>query len=67
MDPELSSRLQPIEKLLQNIFEKSYEKSIKNYSEKINESNQLKSNKKTSINNQKCFEIIKDEKILVLP
>ena len=60
MDPELSSRLQPIEKLLQNIFEKSYEKSIKNYSEKINESNQLKSNKKTSNKSLKRLSIPAD-------
>ena len=50
MDPDLASRLQPIDKLLVNIFEKTFTKNMKNYSDNTS-TNIAKITKKNSSKN----------------
>ena len=54
MDPDLASRLQPIDKLLVNIFEKTFTKNMKDYSDNTS-NNQTKITKKSS---SKSLELI---------
>ena len=59
MEPELSKRLEPISKLLEKIFEKTYKKLVV-YNQNINtNNNQIKSNKKNSNKTIKTYEDIK--------
>jgi len=51
MDPELSNRLQPIERLLEVIFDKKYKSTMKIFNENYGVNNQNKNTKKVSNKN----------------
>ena len=56
MDPELSNRLQPIERLLEVVFDKKYKSTMKIFEENFGVNNKNKNAKKTSNKNVQKIE-----------